>query len=263
MKQNQAATIVLLLLIFSFPVCLYSYYIGALSILNAYETLASFLFWSSIISLGFLFPLKKTAKLFVIYARSARGATLFAFYLVVHLLLYGILLEGILIYLYRIPPTIFQSSISFSAILAYPESLVAIFVDFAFNPSLNFAIPPGFSLALSLYSFVVAIVIGVLVVTNVMKVIEMSRICSIGKKSRAFLALPALGVIGGATCCLSIPFLISLIAPVTAVVSGSISVYYVAYLGFPVATAIALKYNLDSTMKMTSRLSSDGARSES
>ena len=157
-------------------------------------------------------------------------------------------------YLYNVPPIINQTTISFSAILAYPESLVSVFVDFAFNPSLNLAIPPGFSLALSLYSFVVAIVIAVLVVTNVMKVIEMSRICTLGQKSRAFLALPALGVIGGATCCLSIPFLISLVAPATAVVSGSIGVYYIAYLAFPIATAVALKYNLDSTMKIASKL---------
>jgi len=254
MKQNYAATILLLLLIFSFPVCLYSYYISSLSILNGYETLASFMFWSSIISLAFLFPLKKTVKLFFLYVRSIRAVALFAAYLVIHLFLYGLMLEGILIYLYRIPPTIFQTSISFSAILAYPESLVSILADFAFNPSLNFAIPPGYSLALSLYSFAVAMVIGVLVVTNVMKVIELSRICSVAQKSRAFLALPALGVIGGATCCLSIPILISLVAPVTAVVSGSISVYYIAYLGFPVATSIALKYNLDSTIKIGSRL---------
>ena len=169
--------------------------------------------------------------------------------------LYGLILEGILVYLYKVPQIIYQGSATFSSILAYPESLASTLEDFAFNPSLNFSIPPDYSLALSLYSIGIALIIAILVVTNVMKVAEISKACSLAQRSRAYVVLPALGVIGGAACCLSIPFLISLVLPAAAVVSNSIGAYYIAYLGFPFATAVALKYNMDSTMRIASKLS--------
>lgn len=254
LKPSYAAVVLLLLLVFSFPISLYSYYIGPTSIFDGYEALASFLFWFSLISLAIIFPLRKTAILFLNYAKTVRGALVFVTYLTVHIFLYGLILEGILLYLYKVPQIVYQSSATFSSILAYPESVASVFEDFAFNPSLNISIPPGYSLALSLYSIGIALVIAILVVANVMKVTEISKACTIGQRSRALVILPALGVIGGAACCISLPFLISLAVPAAAVLSNSIGVYYIAYLGFPIATAVALKYNLDSTVRIASRL---------
>jgi hypothetical protein len=202
-----------------------------------------------------LYPLREITLLFVKYVRTIRGALVFVSYLAVHLFLYGLLLEGILIYLSNDPQLIYQSSLSFTSILAYPVSVASILGDFAFNPSLNFSIPPSYSFALSLYSVGIAFVVAVLVVTNVMKVSEISDACTINQRSRAFIVLPALGVIGGAACCISLPFLISLAVPAAAILSNSIGAYYLAYLGFPLATAIALKYNMDSTVRIASKQS--------
>jgi hypothetical protein len=254
-KFSYAAALLLVLLVFSFPISIYSYYIGPTSIFNGYEALASFLFWFSIISLALLFPLRSIVKMFARNVKTVRGAVVFVSYLSVHIFLYGLILEGILVYLYKVPEIIYQGSATFSSILAYPESIASTLEDFAFYPSLNFAIPPDYSLALSLYSIAIALVIAILVVTNVMKVAEISKACSLAQRSRAYVVLPALGVIGGAACCLSIPFLISLVLPAAAVVSNSIGAYYIAYLGFPFATAVALKYNMDSTMRIASKLS--------
>jgi hypothetical protein len=253
-KSNYAATILLLLLIASFPLSVYAYYLGPTSVFDGFEAAASLFFWFSLISLAFLFPLRSVVRQFLGYAKTVRGALIFAVYLSVHLFLYGLILEGILIYFYKVPEIIYQGSVSFTAILAYPESLVSILEDFAFNPSLNISIPPAYNLALSLYSIGIALVIAVLVVANVMKVAEMSKACTLAQRSRAIVALPALGVISGAACCISLPFLISLAVPTAAVLSNSIGAYYAAYLGFPLATAIALKYNMDSTMRIASKL---------
>jgi hypothetical protein len=253
-KTNSVAIILSLALVTSFPLSVYAYSAGPTGIFNSFESLASLFFWASLIGLGFLFPLRTSAKLYLRYFTKARGALVFVSYLTVHLFLYGLILEGILVYLYKIPQVFYQPAANFSSILAYPESFVSTLEDFAFNPSLNFVIPPSYSFALSLYSLGIAVVIAVLVVSNVMKVLEISKACTLSQRSRTFFALPAIGVVGGAACCLSLPFLISLAAPVSAVVSNSIGVYYAAYLGFPLATAIALKYNLDSTLRIASRL---------
>lgn len=254
MRNTYAATLLLLLLIVSFPITVFAYYAGETSVFDSYEAFASFLFWFSVVSLAFLFPLRNITKLFLRYLRSAKGALIFVSYLSVHLILYGLILEGIIIYLYKVPEIISQGSVTFTSLLAYPESVISILENFAYYPSIGIAIPPAYDLIISLYSIGVAVVIAVLVVANIMKVGEISKVCTLGQKSRAIVVLPALGVIGGAACCLSIPFLISLVAPATALVSNSIDAYYVAYLGFPVATAIALKYNMDATLRIASKI---------
>ena len=72
-----------------------------------------------------------------------------------------------------------------------------------------------------------------------------------GLKSFIYFALSALGVIGGTTCCISLPFLISLLATATAIVSQSVAVHYVAYVVFPIATDVGLKLNMDSISKIS------------
>jgi hypothetical protein len=254
------AIMALVLVVVSFSILLFAYSLGPGPIFDGYEAVASLVFWFSILASVLAIPLRPVVELFLVYLRKQRGIAVFVSYISVHLLLYGLILEGILTYLYKVPPLISQPSVNASAILAYPESVITMFEDLAFNPSFNFAIPPGYALSLSVYSFVIALIIAMLVLTNVLKVSEMSKICTTRQKSFAIVALPALGVVGGATCCISLPFLISLLAPATAVVANSIGIYYVAYLAFPLATAVALKMNLDATSKIAVRLSGNGSQ---
>jgi hypothetical protein len=248
------SSLLILLVACSFVLLFIAYNFGPSAILDVYETLASLLFWGSILGFLLAVPLRNVLSLFASYMMRIQGTIWFVIYLSVHLFVYGLLLEGILIFLYKIPPIISQASVNTSSILAYPQSAITMLEDFAFNPSLNIVIPPGLSLSLSLYSFVVALVIAVLVVANVGKVMEVSKICTLRKKSLTYMVLPAAGVIGGAACCISLPFLIYLIAPASAYFTNSFDAYYIAYLAFPAATAIALRLNLDSTMKITSKL---------
>jgi len=179
---------------------------------------------------------------------------MFVSYSSVHLILYGLLLEVILGYVARVPPETKSFSYYFASTLFYPLSFPNVVAGFGFNPSLSLVLPPFYNLGLSLFSVSLALIIAILVTTNIMRVVDLGSACSVTYKSRSIVLLPALGVIGGAACCLSLPVLISFIAPSAAIVNTSPIIYYIANFVFPPVTAIALKFNMDSTDRMANRL---------
>jgi hypothetical protein len=248
------ATFFLALLAISFPLAYYAYNVPY-GLFTAFEGSASFAFWFAIAGLVFLYPLSNLVALFDKYVRKPKGALIFASYLSVHLFLYGLLLEGLIAYSFKVPSGINQFSANLASIPLYPISLTSILAGFGFNPSLDLFIPPVFVLALSFYTITLSLIIAVLVLTNVMKVLEIGKMCGIALKSRTLVALPALGVIGGAACCLSLPILISITAPTAAIITNNTVVWYVAYFAFPSVTAVGLKYNMDSTMRIASKMS--------
>jgi len=237
----------------SFPLA-FSAYTGPYGLFTLFEGSASLAFWIAIAGLVFVFPLRNVSLLFLNYVRRSRGFLIFISYLCVHLFLYGILLEG-LIGLSLKTPTFNQFSVNFASIPLYPVSVVSILAGFGFNPSLDLFIPPFFVLALSVYTITLSLIIAVLVQTNIMKVLEIGKMCGTALKSRTLVILPALGVIGGAACCLSLPILISLAAPTTAIITNNTAIWYGAYFIFPSATAVGLKYNMDSTIRIAAKMS--------
>ncbi len=244
----------LALLAISLPLAYYSYTVPY-GLFTAFEGSASFAFWFSLAGLVFLYPLSKVVALFDKYVRKPKGALIFVSYLSVHLFLYGLLLEGLIAYSFKVPSVVNQFTASLASIPLYPVSLGSILAGFGFNPSLDIYIPPVFVLALSFYTITLSLIIAVLVLTSIMKVLEIGKMCGIALKSRTLVALPALGVIGGAACCLSLPILISLTVPTTALITNNAVVWYAAYFAFPSVTAVGLKYNMDSTMRIASKMS--------
>lgn len=248
------AIIFVLLFAMSFPLALLAYS-APYQLFTLYQGTASFFFWFSIVGLVFLFPLAYVGVLFTKYVKRPRGLLLFVSYLSVHLVLYGLILEGIVAYTFKIPSLVTQAQASIASVPLYPVSASSILAGFGFNPSVDLFLPPVFVLALSFYTISLSLIIAVLVLTNVMKVVEIGKMCGTALKSRSLVILPALGVIGGAACCLSLPILISLAAPTAAIVSSTPIVWYVAYFVFPAATAVGLKYNMDSTERIASKMS--------
>jgi hypothetical protein len=251
----QITILLMMLLLVSLLLSLLSYSVNQLGEFNVFEGLASFVFWISIVSLIFLFPLRSIAPLFLKYVRTRLGAIVFGSYITVHLVLYGLLLEGIVTFSFGLPSVVSQFYVSVASISLYPVTLSSLLVGFAFNPSIDLLIPPVFVIALSFYTICISFLIGTLVLTNVMKVREIGKMCGTAIKSRNFVVLPILGVIGGAACCLSLPVLISLAAPTAAILSNTPVIWYSAYFVFPAATAVGLKYNMDSTMRLASKIS--------
>ncbi len=250
-----AAVMLLSLLLISFPLARYAYSGAQSNLFSLFEGSASLAFWVSIVGLVFLFPLRYVGALFVRYIRRVRGVLLFGSYLSVHMILYGLILEGIVAYSFKVPSLVSQASISLASVPLYPVSAVSILAGFGFNPSVDIFLPPVFVLALSFYTISISFIIAVLVLTNIMKVVEIGKMCGTALKSRTLVVLPALGVVGGAACCLSLPIFISLFAPTAAIITNTPIVWYAAYFIFPSATAVGLKYNMDSTVRIASKMS--------
>ena len=62
---------------------------------------------------------------------------------------------------------------------------------------------------------------------------------------------PALGIVLGASCCLSVPILVTVAAPSAAVLSSSLWLYDATYFLFPPAAVILLYLNLYSVGRIT------------
>lgn len=249
------AILLLVLLAVSFPLAIYAYFDSQIAQFTLVQGSASFAFWFSVVGFVFLFPLRSVASLFSKYIRSIRGALLFGSYMSLHLVLYGLILEEIVAYTFKIPSLVNQFSVNVASVPLFPVTLTSILVGFGFNPSVDLFIPPFFVLAVSFYTISLSVIIAVLVLTNIMKVVDIGKMCGIALKSRTLVVLPALGVIGGAACCLSLPILISLAAPTAAIISSNPIIWYSAYFVFPSATAVGLKYNMDSTIRIASKMS--------
>ena len=115
-------------------------------------------------------------------------------------------------------------------------------------------IPPLLSVALSLYSLVIAVIIAILIVANIGKTRELGKVCSTGTRSRSMVLFPALGIALGASCCLSVPLLVSLAVPTAAALSSLLWVYDATYYLFPPFAVVLLYLNLYSVGKITANL---------
>lgn len=224
------------------------FFTASIGVFNAYQAMISLVFWVLVLGFVLLFPLNKITHLFLGYLKSFKGFLIFASYLAVHLLVYGFILEGIVATVYpqyyAVP---IKAAIVVTAVPIYPASFFDAFFGLFIYPNISAVIPPLFGASLSLYSIVMAVVIAILVVSSILKSMELKDLCSVRRKSTSFVLVPLFGVIGGASCCLSLPiFLALLAAPAALLASPSIiTAYYIAYFLFPLATVIALKLNLD------------------
>jgi hypothetical protein len=224
--------------------------------LNPGELLGSFLFWYGVVYLLLTFPFRGALRSFLRYIREPLGASVFAGYLAIHLILYGFLLEVILASVFgssylAVTPALFATTNVFS-----PPSLTSAMLDLAYNPSIVLAIPPVFSAALSFYAISVALVIDVLVVASIGKTREISDLCSKGKRARSFVLLPALGIVFGASCCLSVAGLVSLVVPSAAELTSVLWVYLAIYFLLPSVAVVLLYLNLRSIEGISARLRS-------
>jgi len=221
---------------------------------NPAELLAPTLFWYAVPLLLFAYPLREAFQTFLRYIGTAWGAGVFALYLVLHVLLYGFMLESILVSFFDRPFVSASTSVYVTTSVFAPPSLANAVSALWFNPWVTITIPPVFSDALSLYSLVIAIIIAVLIVANIGKTRELGKVCSTRLKSRTMVIFPALGIALGASCCLSVPILITVVAPSAAVLSSSLWLYDVTYFLFPPAAVVLLYLNLYSVNKIAANV---------
>lgn len=222
---------------------------------NPAELLAPALFWYAVAFLLFAYPLRGAFELFTRYIRTAFGAGVFALYLVLHVLLYGFMLESILVSFFDRPFVSATASVYVTTSVFAPPSLLNSLAGLWFNPWVTLTVPPLFSDALSLYSVVVAVIIAVLIVANIGKTRELGKLCSATMRSRTMVVFPALGIALGASCCLSVPILFTIAAPSALALSSSLWLYDATYFLFPPFALVLLYLNLYSVEKIAARVS--------
>lgn len=222
---------------------------------NPYQAAGSVLFWGGALALLYALFLAGPAALAARYARTRVGAAVGGAYLVVHLLLYGFVLEGILVIIAGIHSYIFSPAVYLSTDTLFPASLWNAVEGIAFSPNINFVLPPVFELSLSVFSFFVAITVDVLILANIAKVKEIG-VRSWVSRSRAYVAMPAVGILLGASCCMSLPVVLSIVSPNLEQAVAYGWAFYVTYFVLPVLGIAVLKLNLD----LASRIAATASR---
>ena len=225
-------------------------YIWGDAAVNPNELFGALLFWPATVCLVCAFPLKEAFAAFVKYVRTALGAAVFTAYLAVHLALYGFLLEGILTTVYGVQALAVSPGFLFTTNTLQPASIVSAGFDLAYNPSIAFAFSPVFSAALSLYSISIAFLIATLVVANIGEAKKAFRARPDLRSAGTYVALPVLGVVFGASCCLSVAALVGVAIPAASLLTSIAWVYYVTYFLFPVAAILTLSANFVSIRRI-------------
>ena len=241
-------------------------YLWGLTSSNPAELSGPVIFFAGLLLALFSVPLRAAVRPFARSVRTKLGGGVFVCYLAVHLVLYGFLLEEILTLSgWSAALAVPSSGIFVYTDVFYPPSLTSAVFNLSYNPSIMLNVLPFFSAALSAYSVAVALVIAVLVVANVAETKEVSRVCSSARKARSYVLVPALGVVLGASCCLSVAGLVSLYTlplAAAAAVSSNATVYYLTYFFLPAFAAAVLYLNLRSTGKLRAGLSGLSAKAE-
>ncbi|MGA1974019.1 MAG: hypothetical protein ABSG92_00055 [Conexivisphaerales archaeon] len=240
----------------------FGYVLGPVS-LNINELLGSAIFWYAAVFLLLTVPFREAARIFSKYIRTSFGIAVFAFYMAIHLVLYGFLFEAILASIYSAGPFVATPGFFVTTNVFLPPSLASTIFDIAYNPSIVMIAPPVFTMVLSFYNISAALIISVLVLANISKTKELGELCTARRKARTFVVLPALGIVFGASCCLSVAGLMSLTPPAAAVLASAAWIYYGTYFFFPSVAAVLLYLNLRSVERISAGLRSPQADPDS
>ena len=233
----------------------FGYVLGAVS-LNVIEFAGTAMFWFAVVYLLLESPLHGAARTFSKYVRTTFGMAVFALYMAIHLLLYGFLLEAILASIYGSSIFAATPGLFITTNVFLPPSLTSAAFDLAYNPTISITAPPVFSAALSFYSVSVALVIAILVIANLGKTKELGALRTARRMARTFVVLPALGIVLGASCCISVAGLLSLASPAGSVLTSSPWIYYATYFLLPCVAMVLLYLNLRSVENITAGLKS-------
>ena len=232
----------------------FGYVLGDISF-NPFELLGAALFWFAVVYLLLALPFREASRIFIHQARKWLGSAVFVCYLAIHLVLYGFVLEAILSTVYGSAALAVTPSFLIATDVFSPPSVLNTLFDLAYNPSIVVTVPPIFSAALSFYSISVAIVIAVLVVASIWKTAEIGELCTRARRARSFFVFPALGIVFGASCCLSVAGLVSLAIPSATLLTSVLWIYYATFFLFPVVAMVLLYLNLRSIGKLSTALS--------
>ena len=118
---------------------------------NPAELLSPAMFWYAVCFLLMVYPLRDAWRLFIEHVRTAFGAGVFAAYLALHVVLYGFMLESILVSVFDRPYVSAAANVYVTTSVFAPPSLTNAMFGLWFNPWITVTVPPVFDDALSFY----------------------------------------------------------------------------------------------------------------
>lgn len=204
------------------------------------------LFWILILLLVLWVLLKKVTKSFVRTMRERRWAKiLFPVYLAVHLLVYGLVLERIIILSEGAPPFSLGAQAYMEVNYFFiPHTLLNALLQITQNPGIVVIIPPYYGITLGPFALFSALLIGILVTVHTDRLI---RISSRIRKAGGSIIYPVVGVVGGASCCISLPDIAASASPFAAVIFTTpvwTNLLYVLYYLLPLSVIVVFVVTL-------------------
>ncbi|AHC52282.1 hypothetical protein SUSAZ_10590 [Sulfolobus acidocaldarius SUSAZ] len=208
------------------------------------------IFWIFMTILVLRTALSDEAKM-VIFGKDRLRWMIFFIYLAIHYAVYSLAIELLLgqfsqgnNLLYIGPPfAIYITPFSVS------PSLTGLALSLILNPTLLIHLSDQLVIELSFYSISMGLLISFLVTSSLMIVIST-------RKRLKYLALvPMLGILVGASCCVSIPVLLATSIEAVGVVlltTFSWEVVFIAYVILPLVTVIVLKHLSNSLLRLMS-----------
>ena len=212
----------------------------------------SIAFWAVVTVLILSYGIRRSiVTTFRSATRSKWFAALIPGYLSVHLLIYGIILEWILIGYFGGAALYNSNGIFLSGGFSlYPHTLLSVLVGLTVSPSITLQIEPYFVASISMYALATAVAIDVLVVANIATFLQLKDRL---RRTAGSIAVPLIGVVLGAGCCLSIPELFTIAAPSMSLLLytplGILAQNIIYYL-LPASVIVALAIQLNSISKI-------------
>ena len=204
------------------------------------------LFWFSLAVLVLGVWLRRITASFVRALKAATWArVVFPVYLTAHLIVYGIVLERIIIIASGTPPINFGPH-AFVSINDYfsPHTLFNALLQMTQNPGIIIVIPPFYGVTLGPFAIFSAVLIGMLVVVHIDRLMRATRLI---RRAGGSVIYPAVGIVAGSSCCISLPDLAASASPFAAVIFGTpfwAGVLYVLYYLLPLSVIGAFTVTL-------------------
>ncbi len=203
-------------------------------------------FWSILVLLVFGVLLAgAVGSFFRILKRSLWAKALFPAYLAVHLVIYGIVLERITTILEGAPPLSFgpQAFMVFNFYF-FPHTLFNTLLQMTQNPGIVIILPPFYGVTLGPFAIFSAVLIGLLVTVHIDRILHLSgRI----RKAGGSVVYPAVGIVGGASCCISLPDIAASASPFALAIFSTplwVNLLYILYYLLPISVIVAFAVTL-------------------
>ncbi|MBB5253674.1 hypothetical protein [Sulfurisphaera ohwakuensis] len=198
--------------------------------------IAPIIFWIMTLFITLFYPLN-TVFTYVManFKRKKEISISTLMYFPFHLLIFSLALEKLLTLFFNYSPTFYHGEVNL-AFSPFVTSGLGFLFNLLFNPSIEVLLPPYYFLSITPFAIFIALSITFLVSANIGKIFEFIR------SKRLIAGVISLGLVGGSTCCLSLPTIIAFYTPLSFLAYNVISgeILTIVYFALPLIVIFSL-----------------------